>query len=44
MEMLLHTLHNIYIFVACRVIRGPGYSTFEIFDVERGQKRAHLQL
>ena len=27
-------------FAACDVIREPGFSTFEVFDVVRGQKRA----
>ena len=35
-----HSVKIQKIFAACGVIRGPGYSTFEIFDVARGQKKA----
>ena len=38
------TYHTVWkykrFFAACGVIRGPGYSTYEIFDVARGKKRA----
>ena len=43
-EKLLWTLHitkfkTIKVFAACNVILGPGFSTFEIFDVTGGQKK-----
>ena len=43
-EKLLWTLHitkfkKIKVFAACNVILGPGFSTFEIFDVAGGQKK-----
>ena len=31
-------------FAACSAIRGPGYSTSEIFDVSRGKKRPFAAL
>ena len=37
------TIQNIF-FAAYGVIRGPGLSTFEIFDVARGQKRAFCRV
>ena len=36
-------IQNIF-FAACGVIRGPGFSTFEIFDVARDQKRAFCRV
>ena len=36
-------IQNIF-FPACGVIRGPGFSTFEIFDFARGQKRAFCRM
>ena len=36
-------IQNIF-FAAYGVIRGPGLSTFEIFDVARGQKRAFCRV